>query len=193
MTTKIGIFNAKWMSDQTPETEKRILEKNIPFSLVGNAMERLLQRLADRTLYYRHVPDNSKDERRITPARSIMMAAAFEWEYKQNYLGGKKPTDSFKDRLVKALNDYSDCIATFAQRVFALNNKTYSVDAVAEIIKDARNDFAHGDIKIEYDLETLLGLAILPYLIYAMQLRDAGVDTDSIKRSINSLFALHMM
>ena len=190
---KIGIFNAKWMCDQTPETEKRILEKSISFSLVGDAMERLLQRLADRTLYYRHIPDNSKDERRITPARSIMLTAAFEWEYKQNYCGGNKPKGVFKDRLIKALNDYSDCIALFAQRVFSLNNKVYSVDVVAERIKDARNDFAHGDIKIDYDLETLLGLAILPYLIYAMQLRAAGADSDAIKKSINNLFDLHMV
>ncbi len=121
-----------------------------------------------------------------------MLTAAFEWEYKQNYLDGKKPTDCFKDRLVKALNDYSDCIVLFAQRLFFLNDKAYSVDAVAEK-KNARNDFAHGDIKIEYDLETILGLAILPYLIYAMQLRVAGMDTDAIKKSINNLFALHII
>ena len=190
---KIGGFSAKWMCDQLLETEKRILERNIPFSLVGDAMSQLLQRLSDGTLYYRHIPDNSKDERRITPARSIMLTAAFEWEYKQIYLAGKKPTDSFKNRLVKALNDYSDCIEIFANRVYSLNNVTYSIDAVAERIKDARNDFAHGDIKIDYDLETLLGLAILPYLIYAMQLRAAGMEVESIKRSINSLFALRMI
>ena len=71
-----------------------------------------------------------------------------------------------------------------------MNNKTYSVDAVAETIKDARNDFAHGDIKIYYDLETLLGFVILPYLIYSMQLRAAGMSTDSIKQSIKNLFVL---
>lgn len=187
---RIGSFSAKWMCDQDPETEKRILEKNIPFSLVGDTMSQLLQRLSDGTLYDRHIPDNSKDERRITPARSIMLTAAFEWEYKQIYLAGKKPTDSFMNRLIKSLNDYSDCIESFAQRVYSLNNKTYSVDAVAETIKDARNDFAHGDIKIYYDLETLLGFVILPYLIYSMQLRAAGMSTDSIKQSIKNLFVL---
>jgi len=190
---KIGIYDARWMSEQLPETEKRSLKKKITFMLVENGVSNLLQRLADNTLYSRHIPDNSKDERRITPARSIMLTAAFEWEYKQVYLNGKKPTDSFKERLVKALNDYSDCIGLFAQRTYSMNNRTYDIDSAAEKIKIARNDFAHGDIKIDYDLETLMGISILPYLVYAMQLRAAGVDTDSIKHAINELFALHMI
>ena len=191
----IGSFSAKWISELQPESNNRILEKVIPFELIGNSLGDILQRLADRTLYFRHLPDNSFDERRITPARSIMLAAAFEWEYSYVYLGGNPNAankGSFKKRLVRSLTDYSDCIEIFAKAKYSMNNKTYTVDTTAEKIKEARNSFAHGDIAIDYDLETFLGLSIMPYLVYAMQLRSAGMDANHIRKAINNLFDLHI-
>ena len=189
----IGIFSAKWISEFQPETNDKIKEKTIPFEFIGNAMSRIIQRLADRTLYFFHLPDNSIDEHRITPARSIMLAAAFEWEFSQVYLGGNtKKKGSFNDRLVKALTDYSDCIEKFASFKYSLNGKSYSIETTARKIMKARNNFAHGDIKMEYDLETLLGLSIMPYLIYAMQLQDAGVSSDNIREAIKRLFDLRV-
>lgn len=192
---RIGSFYAKWMCDQSPETNEKNLKKCIPYHLIGSSMGNLLQRFADSTLYYRHFPYNSKDERRITPARTIMLTAAFEWEYRQFYLNGNKPNknDYFKKRLARSLSDFSDCIEIFAKRLYSVNSVQYSIDSAAEKVKNARHAFAHGDITMHYDLETLLGIAILPYLIYAMQLRSAGMSNDAIKHSINHLFGLQMM
>ena len=45
---------------------------------------------------------------------------------------------------------------------------------------------------MEYDLETLLGISLMPYLIYAMQLRAAGIDAGNIRNAINKLFDLRV-
>lgn len=191
----IGIFSAKWISELPPETNERVLQKVIPFKLIGNSLSPVLQRLADRTLYFHHLPDNSIDAGRFTPARAIMLTAAFEWEHCQIYLGGNTKANNkgnFKDRLIKALKDHADCIETFAKAKYSMNNKTYTINAAAEKIKEARNSFAHGEITMSYDLETLLGLVIMPYLVYAMQLRSAGMDADHIRKAINYLFDLRI-
>lgn len=189
----IGVFSAKWISELQPESSIRILEKVISFDLIGDSLSNILQRLADHTLYFLHLPDNSLDERRITPARSIMLAAAFEWEYSQIYLGGStKNKGSFYDRLVRAFTDYADCIEIFAKYKYSLNKKSYAIDSTARKITKARNNFAHGDISMEYDLETLLGISLMPYLVYAMQLRAAGINTRNIRNAINKLFDLRI-
>lgn len=185
--TPIGTFSAKWINELQPESTKRNLQKVIPFEFSDNALENILQRLADNTLYYHHLPYNNTDGHHITPARSIMLMAAFEWEFKHVYFD-KKNNGSFKMRLIKALTDFSDCIEIFIKHRYSLNDKEYSIESTAIKIKEARNSFAHGDITINYDLDTLLGLSIMPYLIYAMQLRAAGLDTDNIRKAINQLF-----
>lgn len=191
--TSIGCFSAKWISELQPETNKRNMERVIPFELIGNAMDHMLQRLADGTLYFLHLPDNSIDERRITPGRSVMLAAAFEWEFSQVYLGGNtKKKGKFYDRLVQALTDHSDCIEKIAKFKYSINDRSYCVESAARKIMKARNNFAHGDIKMEYDLETLLGLSIMPYLIYAMQLRAMGVSTENICEAMRKLFDLRL-
>ena len=190
---RIGTFAASWISELQPETDKRVFRKVISFDLISNSIGNLLQRLADKTLYCRHLPNSSLDERRITPARSIMLAAAFEWEHSREYLGGRTQNKGpFRQRMIQVFKDYSECIGVFANNKYARNNKKYSISAAAEKITKARNGFAHGDIKDTYDLETLLGISILPYLIYAMQLRAAGLDDLLIKKSINQLFALQI-
>ncbi len=65
--TRIGTFASKWFCDQTPELDEKIQKKCIPYGLIGKSMEKILQRLSDNNLYYRHIPYNSKDERRIIP------------------------------------------------------------------------------------------------------------------------------
>ncbi len=62
--------------------------------------------------------------------------------------------------------DYADCIEIFAKYKYSLNKKSYAIDSTARKITKARNNFAHGDISMEYDLETLLGISLMPYLVY---------------------------
>lgn len=60
---------------------------------IQGSESRLLQEIADETLYLRHIPETHEAGRQITPAFFVMIVSAFEWEYRKLFPGGvvKKP------------------------------------------------------------------------------------------------------
>ena len=86
----IGSFDANWLHTAYPEAKKQIKKCFIPISLLEDSLEFLFQHLAEDTLYLRHVPENYSASKGMTPAHSIMLTAAFEWEFSQLYPDGVK-------------------------------------------------------------------------------------------------------
>lgn len=222
----VGSFDAAWLHTDYPETKKRMKRNIIPVSSLGNSLGYLFQKLSDDTLYLRHIPESIKDARGITPAHSVMLTAAFEYEYHQLYPEGIKhkektqkkheliksgldsliaderydsvktqferaknilTNDNLEAQLNQAFKELSVCFESHAKSLFDLNETEYSTSIMAKTISKMRNDFAHGNINIDYGKETFLSITILPYLIYAMQLKQAGLDELEITKILGKL------
>ena len=227
----IGTFNAKWLETQYPESEKWMSKRVIDFKKVNDSMSVLLQRISDGTLYLRHIPQNSKDTLAITPARTVLLMAAFEGEFSFSYpkeidlpqeikekreqavkgiesliaqpeyelvkgdfsrFIGELKNPSLRLKLEHALADYNDCISVFAKKLFAINGVEFSWEIVAKTITRMRNDISHGRLNTDYGVDTYLSVTIMPYLIYAMQLRSTGLNDKVIQKAINDLFQLNI-
>lgn len=224
----IGSFDAAWLHTDYPETKKRMQRNYIPVSSLGTSLGYFFQKLSDDTLYLRHIPASIKDARGITPAHSVMLTAAFEYEYHQLFPEGIKhkaktqkkheliktgldslisdekydsvkkeferaknilTNDNLEAQLNQAFKELSVCFESHAKSLFDLNETEYSTSIMAKTISKMRNDFAHGNINIDYGKETFLSITILPYLIYAMQLKQAGLDESEITKIIGKLLS----
>ncbi|RHL47971.1 hypothetical protein DW018_00655 [Eubacterium ventriosum] len=72
--------------EEKPLKDKRIIQLNY---LEGNE-GRILEDIADGTIYTRHLPDSYASGASIDEARFVMITAAFEWEFKRLYPNGIK-------------------------------------------------------------------------------------------------------
>lgn len=86
------------------EREKIINERFIPYTTITKKAHRILQDIADDTLYMKHIPHSNRDARNITAARFILIVAAFDWEYRRLFPDGPEKS---ADR-VKAINKVSE-------------------------------------------------------------------------------------
>ena len=75
-----GEFSAPWILTAEKEDEKVIRKKYIPEYLIEQGNTLLLQSISDGIIYLRHIPKSTADNRVLTPARFVMVTAAFEWE-----------------------------------------------------------------------------------------------------------------
>ena len=86
--------DSKDLLEERPLKDKRIIQLNY---LEGNE-GRILEDLANGTIYTRHLPDSFASGISINEARFVMITAAFEWEFKRLYPNGIKK----KDKKIKA-------------------------------------------------------------------------------------------
>lgn len=66
------------------ETDKKVRERVIDYSLIKEHLNSLFTNLANEEVYMSHLPETIQDSRLITPARYIMVTAGFEWEFSRS-------------------------------------------------------------------------------------------------------------
>lgn len=59
---------------------------------------------------------------------------------------------------------------------------------MGERLASQRNNFTHGNLDKEFDVDSLLDLSFLEYLVYAMQLRRIGISKENIHHALDALF-----
>ena len=59
---------------------------------------------------------------------------------------------------------------------------------VGERLANQRNNFAHGNLDKEFDSDSLLDLAFLEYLVYAMQLKRMGISKENKLQDLKAQF-----
>ncbi len=95
-------------SSSFTENEKTIRDQLIKIDLIDDSFEKLLDAVASERIYIEHIPYNSRDKKSITPARFILVMAAFEWEFKDIFGDVKyatnKPYRDTKDIVINILN-----------------------------------------------------------------------------------------
>lgn len=70
------------------ENSTLIAERRIPYSYIREKACLLLQDIVQGALYLRHIPYSYRDSRRISPARFVLIMAAFDWEFRKMYPDG---------------------------------------------------------------------------------------------------------
>lgn len=101
-------FATMYIVDKCIDNEPKILEKRqyIKYEYIDGYEGRILNDIANNSIYLRHLPDTYKSGKNINAARFVMITAAFEWTFKKNYPNGIKK----KTKTVKAEQDAKEAI-----------------------------------------------------------------------------------
>lgn len=95
---KFKQFATLYIIGEDGVSEKVGLEKKsfIKQKYITNGESRILQDIADNTIYLRHLPESYEARHHIDAARFIMITAAFEWEFNRIYPDGVAKSDKRK-------------------------------------------------------------------------------------------------
>jgi hypothetical protein len=77
---RITVGYLHFITDQSvdAETEKTMM-RTVEYRLFQRNLSELMQLIANDRLYTQHIPETKSDSNRITPAKFILITAAFEW------------------------------------------------------------------------------------------------------------------
>lgn len=99
---------------------------------------------------------------------------------------------NLSSQIVQYGKDYGDISNAFGNKLYSLCNEKLCYEKIGDRLSKQRNYFAHGDIDCEFTGLSLFDVLYLEYIIYIMQLKYYGVNTDKIKLAINDLFECHL-
>lgn len=97
-------------------------------------------------------------------------------------------SNSLQAEIEQTGKDYADIIDVFGKHLYSVNKETLKYSEMGLRLSQQRNNFAHGNLDKDFIGLSLLDLIYLEYIVYAMQLKEYGVDNKSIQRAINDLF-----
>lgn len=101
-------------------------------------------------------------------------------------------SNSLQNEIIQISKDYKEIIDTFGQHLYSMNDEILNYSDMGARLSNQRNNYAHGNLNKEFDGLSLLDLIYLERIIYAMQLKEYGVENKLIQRSINDLFGCHL-
>lgn len=197
----IGTFKFIENKDQFKETEKRIKERMIDFDIINSNCSNLFQLLIEDKIYLEHIPYNSKDMNRITPARFILITAAFEWEFR-NFYGNVKTAENEDFRVVRdKLDSFINSLIqgnSGKQKSYAKYYKKIvnSIDMnLAERILRALNDFHEITGKFIENLFHINGIKDFKYSQIAerLQTQRNNYAHGNLDRTIDSIVILDLV
>ena len=84
--------------------------------------------------------------------------------------------------------DYAEIVDVFGKRLYSINKETLKYSEMGLRLSQQRNNYAHGNLDKEFIGLALLDLVYLEYIVYAMQLKEYGVEPISIQQAISDLF-----
>lgn len=106
------------------------------------------------------------------------------------FLRGLVKSDSLQSEIIQVSKDFSNIIDVFGKRLYRMNGLELIYSEMGQRLSKQRNNFAHGNLDKEFIGHSLLDLVFMEYVIYALQLKNYGVEDKIIQKSINDLFHL---
>lgn len=97
-------------------------------------------------------------------------------------------SNSLQTEIEQMGKDYAEIVDVFGKRLYSINKETLKYSEMGLRLSQQRNNYAHGNLDKEFIGLALLDLVYLEYIVYAMQLKEYGVESISIQRAINDLF-----
>lgn len=102
-------------------------------------------------------------------------------------------SNSLQAEIEQMGKDYAEIVDIFGKRLYSMNNETLKYNEMGLRLSQQRNNYAHGNLDKDFIGLALLDLVYLEYIIYAMQLKEYGVEDILIKRAINDLFGCSLV
>lgn len=230
---KTRTFAELYWLGESGDNELNTLEKGkyIRLSYLSGKEGEILNDIAAKKLYTRHIPETYAIGCSINAARFVMITAAFEWEFKRIYPDGVQKSaktleiektaakaiqglidsstgdlkgkykflkklinsSSLQSELVHTCNDLNEIIGIFGERLYSLNNRDLIYSEMGQRLASQRNNFAHGNLDIDFIDNALLDVVFLERIVYAMQLKHYGISENNIQHAINDLFRCGIM
>lgn len=221
-----------WLGE-SGDNELNTLEKGRYIKLVylSDKEGEILNDIAAKKLYTRHIPETYANGCCINAARFVMITAAFEWEFKHVYPDGVEKSaktleveknaiealqglidsctgalkekykylkkqiqkDSLQSKIVHTCNDINEIIGIFGKRLYSLNNTDLIYSEMGQRLASQRNNYAHGNLDIDFIDNALLDLVFLERIVYVMQLKRYGIEEKNIQLAVNDLFRCGVM
>lgn len=98
--------------------------------------------------------------------------------------------DSLKDKFKEIENDVVPSIGKIGQALYKRECIDFNFVRIGERIASQRNAFAHGNLSKSFNKDTLVDIGFLKIIVYAMQLKNIGLDEDTICSAIEQLFGV---
>ncbi len=96
--------------------------------------------------------------------------------------------DSYSDRIQYAVSDCRSIMEPFIIHNYKNMSYEATVAAMRVRLNDLRNEIAHNNMDIEFEAVHLADVKIVEQLIYAIRLKQIGLNDIDCKRAINCLF-----
>lgn len=97
-------------------------------------------------------------------------------------------SNSLQSEVVHVGNELSEIIDLFGKRLYSMNDTDLLYSEMGKRLADQQNNYAHGNLDIDFIDKSLIDLVYTERIVYAMQLKHYGVETKNILNAINDLF-----
>lgn len=104
-----------------------------------------------------------------------------------------KKSDTLEKKIIHMGAALDPVIGVFGKQLYAFNDTELIYSEMGRRLSDQRNNFAHGNLNIDFIDKSLLDLLFAERMVYAMQLQHYGVDDKNIQKAINELFSCRIM
>lgn len=101
-------------------------------------------------------------------------------------------SNSLQNEIEQVGKDYAEIIDIFGQHLYSINKEKLKYSEMGSRLSNQRNNYAHGNLDKDFDSLSLLDLIYLERIVYAMQLKEYGVQKISIQHAINDLFGCYI-
>ena len=101
-------------------------------------------------------------------------------------------SNSLASEITQIGKDYANIVNIFGIQKYSWNHQKLDYTKMGERLSKQRNNFAHGNLEQDFIGNSLLDLIFLENVIYAIQLKQYGIDDICIQKAINDLFGCHI-
>ena len=102
-------------------------------------------------------------------------------------------SSSIASDIVQVGEDFPFMAELFGNRMYELNGAVLDYAEMGKRLSSQRNHFAHADMDKPFDEDSIMDLAYVEWIVYAVQLRYYEVSDRNIQQAINSLFHLNRL
>ncbi len=140
------------------------------------------------------IPKSKKREDVETQAINLLQKLVEENEgkLKKEFKRLKKLVQSttLETKIIKIGEEIDPIVGIFGKTLYENNGEKLDYKKMGKRVADERNAFAHGNLDKKFAQESLIDFIYLQYIIYAMQLKNYGIEDMQIQRAVNDLFCI---
>ena len=108
----------------------------------------------------------------------------------------ERDENNLAERLRYVIDDCKDILDPFINRelriIYSENDKKPSLEHLLEEMNTLRNDMAHGNLDIRLQHIHIVGFIVIEMTLYAMRLKNLGVENNAIQDGINRVFEMNV-